>query len=163
MSYRSTDRICDFEFHYSRIDFVSFENANLTITAKALNIHQNTEQNSYDTDMQCSAATITFINAVIGFYTDGITYKCINGEFVPESEEAVVYTDKHAEALFLKEAKHGFEIYGVKEKMQGNYKVFEFDAGGIAPFFSCGIYYESVEISWDSFEGKAWYEEKKEK
>lgn len=39
---------------------------------------------------------------------------------------------------------------------------FEFhDAGGIDPFFRASVYYDSVEISWDGYEGKAWYEERR--
>lgn len=41
MKYISTDRLCDFEFHDSEWSVVSWENGNLTVKLRALNIHKD--------------------------------------------------------------------------------------------------------------------------
>ena len=60
MKYVSINRLSDFEFHDAEFIFDSFVNNNLSVKVSYLNIHKDTEQNPFDSDMEIESARITF-------------------------------------------------------------------------------------------------------
>ena len=86
MKYVSINRLSDFEFHDSKLVFVSFEDQCLVLKATHLNIHKGTEQNPHTSDMEIASARLTFEDFVIHSYEPGRAWK--------QDENGQVYTDE---------------------------------------------------------------------
>lgn len=74
----SSENFSDFEFHDTELCFKDFENSNLRLTARYLNIHKEAEQNPHDCDMETDCAEILFENADIRLFEtmEMYTYGC---------------------------------------------------------------------------------------
>lgn len=157
MNYESVNSLADFEFHDAELSFISFENGTLTISAKYLNIHKGTAQNSSDKDMEIDLATLKFDGFSLIEYEPGRTWKQDeNGDFYT-AQPLVVYTGNQAEALFLKDLKFQTTVFdfGMLEKMR-----YYLDGMGENPFFTARFSFDKCTVHWDSFRKESWYEEK---
>ena len=67
MKYRVENNLDLFEFHDAEVSFMSFDNNELTLSAKHLNIHKNTNENPYDDDMEIDFAKIDSLFAEYDF------------------------------------------------------------------------------------------------
>ncbi len=151
----SVDSLGDFEFHDSEWSFVSWENGNLTVKIRALNIHKDAEQNRTGKDMELGEATLTF------FGINNITYelprtwqKDENGNSYTD-EPRVIYEGDDAMARFIGELKNesGVTVMYFNEKDDG------YEFGGIgSEWLSPRFTFDGVRIEWDAYDGKAWYE-----
>ena len=65
MKYTSVNKLFDFIFHDSELDFESFENKELVISARHVNVSKNAPQNPEDEDMEIEKALITFRNSSV--------------------------------------------------------------------------------------------------
>lgn len=154
MKYTSINKISDFEFHDAEFDFISFENGNLVISAKHLNIHKNAEENPKSKDMEIKKATITFKNFYIKSIKKIEKYeKDEQGAYHP-SEYTYLKGDE-ALHMLLSELKHGLTIYslGVFE-----HDVYYLDGFGEDPYFTTFFRFDEVIVEWDEFLKPAWYE-----
>ncbi|MBR6726230.1 MAG: hypothetical protein IKL81_04505, partial [Clostridia bacterium] len=151
----SLDSLADFEFHDSEWSFVSWENGDLTVKIRALNIHKDAAQNGTGRDMELGEAVATF------FGIKNITYelprtrkKDENGNSYTD-EPRVIYEGDEAMAKFIEELKndHGVTVMFFDKKDEG-YELGAIGNEWLSPKFA----FDSVRIEWDVYDGKAWYE-----
>lgn len=140
MKYRSSKILVDFEFNDAGFKFESFDNQNLVVTARYLNIHKSAEQNPYSKDMEIELARITF---------QGIHFISF------ESQE--IYDGKIAEEKILSNLRSGIIVWKFGVLDNGNYC---FDGAGDEPWFEAQFSCESAFIEWDAYKNPAWYEER---
>lgn len=161
MKYSSTDRLQDFEFHDSEFSFVSWnfpiENQCLRISAKHLNVHKDAAPNHSGTDMEIREALITFCDFEIReFEPERGWQRDENGNLYTD-DPLVIYTGEEAHSMFLSELKETFRVIGINPKDNG----YEMFASSAASVFSVRFSFSLVEIEWDDYSQKAWYELKK--
>ena len=146
-----------FEFHDAEFSFLSFQDNNLVISAKHLNIHKNTLQNPDDCDMEIDIAKITFYDVTMisyeliqGYITDADGNKYTNDPkvFLTDKEASLKFTDELKNKIFL----NYLDIYN-----ENNKQIIEI--GTCAPtvftaIFSC----KNLSVEWDKYSQKAWYE-----
>lgn len=158
MNYCVKNDLTVFEFHDAEFSFVSFENNNLVISAKNLNIHKNTAQNPDDCDMEIDLATITFYDFEM------ISYESIQG-YVTDAD-GTQYTNDPKILLKNKEAELQF-INELKNKLFLDY--LEICDNNIIEIGTCAstvftaiFSYKNICAEWDNYSQKAWYELHKE-
>ena len=92
MKYISVNSLSDFEFHDAEFAFDSFVNNQLTVIAYYLNIHKNTEQNPFVTDMEIERACITFEGIDIISYEPGRAWqKDESGRFYSNEPQVIFF------------------------------------------------------------------------
>ena len=157
MNYESVNSLSDFEFHDARFSFISFENGTLTISAKYLNIHKGTAQNSSDKDMEIDLATLKFDGFSLIEYEPGRTWKQDENGKLHTDEPLVIYTGSQAEDLFLKDLRFQTTVldFGMLENMR-----YYLDGIGENPFFTARFSFDKCTVYWDSLRKESWYEEK---
>lgn len=155
MNYTSTNIFSDFEFHDAYFKLESLKDNVLILSAQHLNLHKNTAQNPYDTDMEISIAQITFNNFhVLSFNPGGGWEKDGNGNW-HLNEPPVVFEGKAAEEKLLDELQAGTTVLEFGTLENGTPY---FDGAGVEPWFQLQFSFEAVEIQWDEFRQQAWYE-----
>ena len=149
----SADSLGDFEFHDSNWEFDSWENGDLTVKVKNLNIHKKTIQNIQRSDMQIEEATLTFIGINKLTYTPPRTWKKDENGNSYTDDPLVVHENDEAKEHFIAELKEGVEVFYFDNK-DGIY-----DLGGVgSEFVSFNFDFDHVRIEWNSYDQKAWYE-----
>lgn len=157
MKYTSTDSINDFEFHDAEFSLIQWNGNDLIVSAKYLNIHKDTPQNSTDTDMEISEARITFSECRIKEFEPSRTWKTdINGEYYTD-DPLVIHTGATARDMFENELRNTITVLGVAFD-NGSY---ELSAVGIGPYFSVRFAFSGFRAEWNDYCGKAWYEARK--
>jgi len=157
MKYQSANILQDFEFHDAYFKFEKFENNALTISVQYLNIHKNTEQNHYPTDMEIEVARITFQGFNAKSFEPGRAWKQgANGKLYTD-EPQVVFEGQIAEDKLLNELRVGSTVFEFGTLENGNYY---FDGAGDEPWFQAQFLFDSVAIEWDEYRKPAWYEER---
>ena len=157
MKYQSADILRDFEFHDAYFKLEKFESGTLIISVQHLNIHKNTDQNPYTTDMEIEMARITFQGFCTKSFEPGRTWKQdVNGDFYT-NEPQVIFEGNTAEENLLNELRAGATVYEFGTLENGNYY---FDGAGDEPWFQAQFLFHSVAIEWDEYRKPAWYEEK---
>ena len=154
MKYISVNRLPDFEFHDAEIVFDSFVNHQLAVKAYNLNIHKNTEQNPFETDMEITCARITFEGFdVISYEPDRAWQTDENGKLY-SNEPRVILSDDDAHCRFFEQLKTGITVFdfGIKEG-----KTYFIDALAADPFFTVCFTFDRVVIAWDEYKKEAWY------
>lgn len=151
----SVDSIGDFEFHDSEWSFVSWENGNLTVKVRALNIHKDADQNRTGKDMELGEAILTFFGINKFTYELPRTWqKDENGNSYTD-EPRVVYEGDEAMTRFIGELKNKSGV----TVMYFNEKDDVYELGGIGnEWLSPCFTFDSVCIEWDAYEQNAWYE-----
>jgi len=157
MNYQSTNILQDFEFHDAHFELEKLEAGALTISARYLNIHKNTEQNKHETDMEITVAYITFGNFRVVSFEPGRSWKQdANGKLYTD-EPQVVFEGQTAETKLFRELEAGAEVMEFGDLDNGNYY---FDGIGVEPWFHVQFLFDSVIIEWDEYRKPAWYEER---
>lgn len=156
MKYQSSNILQDFEFHDAYFKLEKFENSTLTISVKFLNIHKDTAQNPYPSDMEIELASITFQ----GFYTKSfepgkLWKQDTNGKFYND-EPQIIFRGQTAEEKLLNELRTGATVLEFGTLENGNYY---FEGIGDEPWFQVQFQFDSVTIEWDEYRKIAWYEE----
>ncbi len=159
MKYRSSKILDDFEFHDAEFTFEGFNNQNLVVTARYLNIHKSAEQNPYSKDMEIELAKITFQGIhFISIKLGGARKQDEPGGLWTE-EPQVIYEGKTAEEKILSNLRSGIKVleFGVFDN--GNCY---FDGIADEPWlwFQAQFSFESALIEWDAYRKPAWYEER---
>ena len=154
MKYVSIDQLHDFEFHDSVWSFVSWENDNLTVKIRMLNIHKDAEQNGSAEDMEIKEATVTFTGIKHAMYTLPRTwYKDEKGNSVT-NDPLVIYENGEAVERFIAALKQEDRA----ECMFFDKKDEKYEFGGIGrEWISFEFGFAGVTVEWDEFDGKAWY------
>lgn len=143
-----------FEFHDSIFSFVSFDGADLVVSARYLNIHKDTEQNPSDYDMEIDRAEIAFRGFRQATYEPGRVWKMgEDGKSYPDGPR-VVFSGGEALDRILAELRHEMWVYHVEKGEDGRYSI---DGCGEEPYFTVEFTFDCVQISWDAYKKKAWY------
>lgn len=144
-----------FEFHDATFSFVDFDGKDLIISGKAVNIHKNTPQNPSDVDMELSYAQITFKNFNSATYEPGRAWKTDDdGKSYPVGPR-IIYTHQEAIDKITAELQEGLEVFHFEEEEKGGYSI---GGCGIEPYFTIEFDFDSVIVSWNECNKKAWYE-----
>lgn len=157
MLYLSVNQLQDFEFHDSFFTLNSLENKTLSVFAKHLNIHKNTEQNSAENDMEIDVATITFSDFSVKSFEPCRAYKIDEQGNSYTEDPLVIFYNKEAHQKFMEELKSGFSVNCFDATEKGMETVVEF-SGGKTSFFNVIFSFSSVAVEWDKYRRKAWYE-----
>lgn len=157
MKYTSSNIFSDFEFHDAYFKLESITDNAITISVQYLNIHKNTEQNPFDTDMEIEIAHITFNNYRVKSFEPGRAWKQDeNGELYTD-EPHVIFAGETAKEKALNELQHGATIFEFGTLENGNHY---FDGASDEPWFQVQFTFDAVNIEWDSFKKPAWYEKR---
>lgn len=157
MKYSSSNIFSDFEFHDADFKFQAFENNDLTILVKNLNVHKNTEHNPYSLDMELSEAKIVFYNfRVAAFSPFGQRQKGADGKWYT-TEPQITFTEAAAKKLLLHELRRGFTVFDFGLTENGSPY---FDGICEDPFYA-EFQFDSAAVQWDTYNKPAWYEERR--
>lgn len=157
MRYQSASILQDFEFHDAYFKFKKFENNALTISVQYLNIHKNTEQNHYSTDMEIEVANITFQGFCMKSFELGRAWEQDTNGKLLNDEPQVVFEGQTAEEKLLNELRVGATVFEFGTLENGNYY---FDGAGDEPWFQAQFSFDIVTLEWDEYRKPAWYEER---
>ena len=154
MHYSSTNRLQDFEFHDAELSLISWEDNRLVVSAKYLNVHKDSAPNNTGTDMEISEARITFNGFQAKEFEPSRTWKRDeNGNFYTD-DPLIIHTGAVARSMFENELKNSITVMGIVLEND----IYELGALGIDPYFSVRFLFSDVEIEWDDYRKKAWYE-----
>lgn len=154
MQYCSTNRLQDFEFHDSELSFVSWKDNRLIVSAKYLNVHKDAAPNNSGTDMEISEARITFYGFELKEFEPSRTWKTDKNGKSYTDDPLIIHTGAVARSMFENELKNSITVMGIVLEND----IYELGALGIDPYFSVRFLFSDVEIEWDDYRKKAWYE-----
>lgn len=155
-----SDNLNDFEFHDAVLEFVSFKENTLIVTAKALNIHKDTKQNTNDYDAEIKSALITFEKFGVTSLEFLRAYKTNSKGKLYTNDPQIIYYNKIAKDVLIKELKSSISLNGlnVLNILTENRKtVIELETN-FNSVFTAICSYSNVKIEWDEYCGRAWYE-----
>lgn len=154
MKYSSTNRFEDFEFHDSTLAFVSWDDSRLIVTAKYLNVHKDAAPNNTGADMEISEARITFYGIQIKDFEPSRTWKTDENGNSYTNDPFIIYTDDDARDMLENELHNSITVMGFTFENG----LYELGAIGIDPYFSARFTFSEIEVVWDDYRKKAWYE-----
>lgn len=154
MHYSSTNRLQDFEFHDAVLSLISWDDNRLIVSAKYLNVHKDAAPNNADEDMEISEARITFSGFQIKEFEPSRTWKTDENGKSYTDDPLIIHTDAVARSMFEKELRNTITVMNI-DLENGIYAL---DACGLDPYFSVRFVFSDVEIEWDDYRKKAWYE-----
>ena len=154
MHYSSTNRLQDFEFHDAELSLISWENNRLIVSAKYLNVHKDAAPNNADADMETSEARITFSGFQIQEFEPSRTWKRDENGQSYTDDLIIIHTEAVARSMFENELKNSITVMGIALEND----IYELGAIGIDPYFSVRFRFSDVDIEWDDYRKKAWYE-----
>ena len=154
MKYCVENDLSLFEFHDAEFSLVSFDGQDLVVSASCVNIHKDTAPNPGDYDMEIAAAQITFRNFNSATYEPGRAWeRDENGNSYPVGPR-IIYSGQEALDRILAELKHKLRVYHFEKEEQG----YSIGGCGEEPYLTIEFDFDSVEICWDGYRRKAWYE-----
>jgi len=154
VKYSSVDRLDAFEFHDSELKLEFWDNSNLIVSAKHLNIHKHAAPNHLEADMEIKTARIVFSGLTVKEFEPGRAwYPDENGELYTD-DPLVIHKNGKALELFLNELRQGITVISI-DFQSGEWVL---DAVGECPYFFVRFIFSSVEVRWDDYSQKAWYE-----
>ena len=143
-----------FEFHDSEFSFVSFDGMDLIVSASMVNIHKDTPQNPSGYDMEITSAQFTFRNFHSATYEPGRIWKTgADGKSYPVGPR-VVYGGQDGIDRILEELRNKIRVYHFEKEVCG----YSIGGCGIEPYFTIEFNFDSVDVCWDEYKKKAWYE-----
>lgn len=154
MQYCSTNRLQDFEFHDSELSFVSWKDNRLIVSAKYLNVHKDAAPNNSGTDMEISEARITFYGFELKEFEPSRTWKTDENGQSYTDDPLIIHTNSTAHKMFEAELQNSITVMGIV----CDDGVYELGACGIDPYFSVRFIFSDVDIEWNDYRKKAWYE-----
>ena len=156
MKYYVENNLTLFEFHDSVISLVRYDETNLIVSAKQINIRKFTEQNSSEYDMEIADAQITFYDFTPLSYTHNEVLFADTGTTPLVSQKT--FEGKDVTEHFLEELNNQITIFDFNKMDNGNFFI---DGIGIGPFFTMIFSFAKVTIEWESYIDKSVYEQKK--
>ena len=159
MKYCSVNHLQDFEFHDAELTPISFENGQLIVAAKYLNVHKGIAQNFFDFDMEADLARITFEGIrILAHQTGGSTMQDEHGNVI--KDPLITTAGAAAAARFSDELKGDLTVSYITASSWESQPAYEIGAFGASPYsyFTVWFSFDSVRIEWDSYRDKAWYE-----
>lgn len=154
MKYCVKNDLSIFEFHDSVFSLVSFDGKDLVVSASMVNIHKDTPQNPFDSDMEIATALITFENVYSVAYEPGRVWKTgEDGKPYPVGPQ-VIFRGQDAIGRIIEELKDEFMVYHFKKEDRG----YSIGGCGIESYCEMKFDFDSVVICWDEYKKKAWYE-----
>lgn len=154
MQYSSTNRLQDFEFHDSEWSLISLEDDRLMVSVKYLNVHKDAAPNTLGADMEISNAHITFYGFELKEFEPSRTWKRDENGQSYTDDPLIIHTGAVARSMFENELKNSITVMGIVLEND----IYELGALGIDPYFSVRFLFSDVEIEWDDYRKKAWYE-----
>lgn len=151
MKYISIDQLEQFEFHDSVWKLHTRDGDTVTFLVEHLNIHKNTEQNTGDWDMELGPARMSFRGFRLIHFEPGRSWtNDENGNSVPVGPRILITGEEGMARL-------GAEKFDVLHlcRLEDHW---EFGGCGPEPYFTVEFDFDSVEIAWDDYAKKAWYE-----
>jgi len=154
MRFISKNKLSDFEFHDAQFALEVFDNNILAVKARYLNIHKDTEQNSFETDMEIESAIITFEKFKLISYESRKPLEQYENGALKSNELQLVFMEHSAYSCFYEQLKAGLTVldFGVKEC-----DIYFLDAMSKDPVFTVCFTFENVSIEWDEYKKEAWY------
>lgn len=154
MKYISVDRLFEFEFHDAEMVLDKFDDHQLTVIVRYLNIHKDAEQNPFETDMEIESARITFEGFDIISYEPGRTWQKDEEGSLYSDEPQVILSGDDAHYCFLEQLKTRITIYYF-DINEG--KTYFIDAMAKDPFFTVCVAFDRATVEWDNYKQEAWY------
>ena len=154
MRFSLTNRLQDFEFHDAELSLISWEDNRLVVSAKYLNVHKDAAPNNADADMEISEARITFSGFQIKEFEPSRTWKTDENGKLYTDDPLIIHTGAVARSMFENELKNSITVMGIVLEND----IYDLGALGIDPYFSARFTFSDVEIAWDDYRKKAWYE-----
>ena len=154
MQYCSTNRLQDFEFHDSELSFVSWKDNRLIVSAKYLNVHKDDAPNNSGTDMEISEARITFYGFELKEFEPSRTWKTDENGQSYTDDPLIIHTNSTAHKMFEAELQNSITVM----RIVCDDGVYELGACGIDLYFSVRFIFSDVDIEWNDYRKKAWYE-----
>ena len=168
MPYVSIDELEHFEFHDAEVVSIELKDQCMIWIAKRINATKENTQNHYPADMCVAESEIVFESVEI----KGITflgYKVFNAEHVLIHHEKPQEANPDEFASILNDSLsqycqycriHGMGMEQAPEDGKHKYSAtFTIDAG--TRVFDILLDFDRAVISWNEFNGKAWYEDDK--
>ncbi len=157
MKYRIENRLDVFEFHDAEFSLVEYDQHELVLSAKHLNIHRDAQENPHDCDMEIDVARMILTQfEVISCEPMRAYQKDADGNWYTD-EPQIIYTGEEARNYFLREIKKGIAINGIDICKKGNRSQIEWSTCGPPCFFATFTFAGTV-VEWDAYCTKAWYE-----
>lgn len=141
----------DFEFHDSNWKLVSRNGDTVTFEVTNLNIHKGTEQNDEDWYMELGPARMTFRGFRLIHFEPGRSWTTDETGHSLSVGPRILYSGEEGMARLAEEP---FQVFHFER--EGDH--WEIGCCGVEPYFTLEFDFESVEITWDSYAKKAWYE-----
>lgn len=155
MKHTSTNHLHDFKFHDSEWSLNQIARETLVVFIKHLNIHKGTEENQADSDMEIDIAKVTFQGFSVLTFEPGRTWKMGADGKSYTDEPLVIFKGDDAYSKLMKEIQYGITVYHL-DIDENN--ICSMDAFGDSPFFAAQFVFDSVNVEWDAYRKKAWYE-----
>lgn len=155
MKYRAVNQLDCFEFHDTVFTFVRFDNDELVVSAKHLNIHKSTEQNTSDYDLEIDCAKIVFKGLQTHSFEPSREWKIDEKGNSYTNDPLIIFKGQEAEDKLMQEIRNGIKIYYFGRDGDSQYCI---EGCGIDPFFTTKFSFDSVTVEWDGYLKKAWYE-----
>ncbi|MBQ9994551.1 MAG: hypothetical protein IJP17_07565 [Clostridia bacterium] len=155
MKYRTENRLELFEFHDSDISLVGFEDDELVVSAKHLNIHADAEQNPSEHDLEIDCAKITFRGFRALSFEPAVPWEVGAGGNPHPVGAPIVYRDSEALDKIKDALRNQITIFDFDRKDGSCYFL---DGSKNGHFFTMTFCFDSVLVEWDEYKSKAWYE-----
>ncbi len=154
MKYSFVDRLQDFEFHDSFWKMLSWEDDEVVIELRCLNVHKSALLEPVDTDMEIENARMIFRGFSQLTYEPSRVWKTDEKGKSYTDEPQIIHSGKAAQKFFIAEMKENPMILNLSYCD----RKCEIDGCGTDPYFTFCFSFQHVEIAWDTFRGAAWYE-----
>lgn len=146
-----------FEFHDALLQLEYSEGGRLQLTSTQLNLHGHTPRNPSDTDMEIDEATLCFTGFATKCYDNIRGYRKDENGNLYTDEPAIHYEGAQAHAALLDWLRRGVNVFSLGRESGGDWYM----EAHIFDMFRVVFTFDSVEIRFDGFCGKAWYEDEK--
>ncbi len=157
MKYKSINRLSDFEIHDTWLQFESYDNGKLVVSAKALNVHNGTNENPADCDMEIEKAIITIEDFEVEKFELLPAYQLDAEGNWYSNEPQFVLSGKEAEDKFIEALKDFVSLNGLNEYKEDGKSIMEIETNCGIEFIAICVFSRFI-VEWDACSGKAWYE-----
>lgn len=157
MKYTSYNHLENFEFHDTFLEFKSFQDNTLSVTAKSLNIHNSTKQNTNEYDAEIASAVISFECFEIHSLEYLRSYIYDADGNLQTDDPQIIYHGQDAQEALIRELKSGVSLNGLNITDESDRTTIEIETN-CPTVFDAVCFYTNVKIEWNEYSGKAWYE-----
>lgn len=161
MKYVSYNHLEDFEFHDSVLEFESYKDNTLVVTAKYLNIHKDTKQNTNNYDAEIAFAVITFECFKIHSLELLRSYRIDADDNMYTDDPQIIYRGKDAENVLIRELQSSISLNGLNILRENERITIELENNGNVTMFAAICSCTKFKVEWDEYCGRAWYEKYK--